>query len=75
MVIAELFPTLRQLPRSDKLEVMRFLLAELAKEEKMSALQSTIQASATEYPLRGLPLMVAEDFDEPMPELWNALSQ
>ena len=25
------------------------------------------------YPLRGLPLVVAEDFDAPMPDLWDAL--
>ena len=27
------------------------------------------------YPLRGLPIVIAEDFDEPMPELWESLSQ
>lgn len=25
------------------------------------------------YPLRGLPLKVAKDFDEPLPALWEAL--
>jgi hypothetical protein len=25
------------------------------------------------YPLRGLPLVIAEDFDAPMPDLWDAL--
>jgi antitoxin (DNA-binding transcriptional repressor) of toxin-antitoxin stability system len=25
------------------------------------------------YPLRGQPIAVAKDFDDPMPELWNAL--
>ncbi|WP_341737434.1 hypothetical protein [Microcoleus sp. CAWBG640] len=27
------------------------------------------------YPLRGMPLVIAEDFDEPMPDLWDAISQ
>ncbi|MGL5064665.1 MAG: hypothetical protein ACRC62_32180 [Microcoleus sp.] len=27
------------------------------------------------YPLRGMPLVIAEDFDEPMSDLWDALSQ
>lgn len=27
------------------------------------------------YPLRGLPIVIAEDFDEPMPELWRALGE
>lgn len=34
MTIAELFPTLRELPRADKLKVMQFLIAELAREEE-----------------------------------------
>lgn len=25
------------------------------------------------YPLRGLPLVIAEDFDAPMTDLWDAL--
>ena len=27
------------------------------------------------YPLRGFPIRIAEDFDEPMPELWDALEK
>ena len=27
------------------------------------------------YPLRGMPVIISEDFDEPMPELWDALSE
>ena len=34
MTIAELFPTLRELPRADKLKVMQFLISELAREEE-----------------------------------------
>ena len=37
-----LFPTLRSLPRADKLRVMQFLIAELAKEEEPS-----LQSGAT----------------------------
>jgi len=36
MTVAELLPMLRQLPRFEKLKVMQFLLAELAKEEEPS---------------------------------------
>jgi prevent-host-death family protein len=25
------------------------------------------------YPLRGIPIRIADDFDEPMPELWETL--
>jgi hypothetical protein len=45
MTIVELFPALRDLPRKDKLKVMQFLIAELAKEE-----EPTLQQGAT-YPL------------------------
>jgi len=27
------------------------------------------------YPLRGMPITFSKDFDEPMPELWEALEQ
>lgn len=42
MTVVELFPTLRNLPRADKLKVMQFLIAELAKEE-----EPTLQPGAT----------------------------
>ena len=31
--------------------------------------------SKTNYPLRGMPIEIATDFDEPMPELWETLSE
>ncbi len=34
MSLTELFPTLKKLPRADKLKVMQFLIAELAREEE-----------------------------------------
>jgi hypothetical protein len=34
MTVTELFPTLRNLPRADKLKVMQFLVTELAQEEE-----------------------------------------
>lgn len=27
------------------------------------------------YPLRGMPITIASDFDEPMSELWDALGE
>ncbi|PZV17509.1 MAG: hypothetical protein DCF22_03550 [Leptolyngbya sp.] len=42
MLTVELFPILKSLPRADKLRVMQFLIAELAKEE-----EPTLQAGAT----------------------------
>ncbi|MDF5718008.1 MAG: hypothetical protein PUP93_30125 [Rhizonema sp. NSF051] len=28
-----------------------------------------------EHPLRGIPITIPPDFDEPMPELWDAFEQ
>ncbi len=42
MTTAELFPRLRNLSRADKLKIMQFLIAELAREEEPS-----LQAGAT----------------------------
>ncbi|OCQ91953.1 hypothetical protein BCD64_26225 [Nostoc sp. MBR 210] len=42
MTAVDLFSTLRNLPRTEKLKVMQFLIAELAKEE-----EPTLQAGAT----------------------------
>jgi antitoxin (DNA-binding transcriptional repressor) of toxin-antitoxin stability system len=35
----------------------------------------TKRAIHQHYPLRGMPITIAEDFDEPMPELWEALGE
>jgi antitoxin (DNA-binding transcriptional repressor) of toxin-antitoxin stability system len=32
-------------------------------------------SSRGNYPLRGMPISISEDFDEPMPELWEALGE
>lgn len=42
MTVSALFPTLRSLSRADKLRVMQFLVAELAREE-----EPTLQPGAT----------------------------
>lgn len=42
MPTVDLFPMLRRLPRAEKLRVMQFLIAELAKEE-----EPTLEAGAT----------------------------
>ena len=32
-------------------------------------------ATVKNYPLRGMPIKIAPDFDNPMPELWDALGE
>jgi hypothetical protein len=45
MTVTELYPTLKSLPRADKLKVIQFLVAELAGEE-----EPTLQSGAI-YPI------------------------
>lgn len=35
----------------------------------------TYQDEVARFPLRGISISIAEDFDEPAPELWEALGQ
>jgi len=35
----------------------------------------TYRDGATRFPLRGISISIADDFDEPAPELWEALEQ
>jgi len=44
--------------------------------EAIAPLSHQIPASTeSRYPLRGLPLQMSEDFDAPMPELWESLGE
>ena len=42
---------------------------------KLVSATPQITEEAQELPLRGLPLGLSEDFDEPLEELWEALGQ
>ena len=46
MLLTELFPTVKSLPRADKLRLMQFLVVELAQEEGVSLL-----TAGAEYPV------------------------
>jgi prevent-host-death family protein len=37
--------------------------------------QKTKQTRPQHYPLRGMPIVISEDFDDCMPELWVALGK
>ncbi|MEG4515404.1 MULTISPECIES: hypothetical protein [unclassified Microcoleus] len=64
----------------DVLEVLLSFLRQtrLSKSEGFRAIDLAEISSAgltaqKHYPLRGMPLVIAEDFDEPMSDLWDAL--
>lgn len=65
MVLVEV---IRSLGVEEKLLLKRLL------DEEVATLQLTAHSSS-DYPLRGLPLVIAEDFDEPMLEMWEALGE
>lgn len=33
------------------------------------------ESQKSPYPLRGKPIKIADDFDEPIPELWNVVNE
>ena len=57
------------------IQAMLKLLKVMQPLPQAAAQQRNKQASNSAYPLRGLPLVMTEDFDEPMSELWEALSE
>jgi hypothetical protein len=52
MTVTELFPTLRNLPRADKLKVMQFLVTELAQEEEPTSHIPKVRQQSEEFQLR-----------------------
>lgn len=67
--ITVLAEVIRSLNASEKILLKQLL------DEEVAVLDQPAQTSSSDYLLRGLPLVIAEDFDQPMPELWEALSQ
>ena len=59
-----------KLPINEKWQLVQTLLSAI-QEDTMSP-QTTPEKT---YPLRGLPITISDDFDEPMSELWEALGE
>ena len=65
---------IKKLPVEQRNEVIKFI--EFL-EFKAGNIDLISQETKTikNYPLRGKPITIASDFDEPMPELWEALAE
>jgi hypothetical protein len=65
---------IKQLPLEQRNEVIKFI--EFL-EFKAGNVDIILQKTTTtkNYPLREKPIIIASDFDEPMPELWEALAE
>ncbi|MGD1953209.1 MAG: hypothetical protein ACFB14_26720 [Leptolyngbyaceae cyanobacterium] len=70
----ELMQVIEQSP-DELIRAMLDLIKVMQLDSKADVQQQSGQVFSSAYPLRGLPLTVSEDFDEPMPELWEALEQ
>lgn len=64
----------RQLSVGDRLNLMNFILQSLT-QDLTAPTHANAQPPENHYPLRGLPIEIAEDFDAPLPELWEALDE
>ena len=73
MTLQELEAQLIKLPVSEKWKLVNTLLSSI-KEDTASNTEETKETEKV-YPLRGLPITISDDFDEPMSELWEALAE
>ena len=68
MTPKELQNQVLKLSINEKWQLVQTLLSAIQEETK-----DTLKSSEKKYPLRGLPIKISDDFDEPMTELWEAL--
>lgn len=69
MNLQDLQSQILQLPTQDKLQLVQILLNAIQKDTSPQPPAEKI------YPLRGLPITISEDFDDPLPELWEAMTK
>jgi hypothetical protein len=70
MTLQNLQNQVLKLPTNKKWQLVQTLLSAIQK-DTMSP-QITPEKI---YPLRGFPITISDDFDEPMSELWEALAE
>lgn len=70
MTLQDIQSQILKLPTQDKWQLVQTLLNAIQKD---TTAPKTIPEKT--YPLRGLPITISEDFDNPMPELWEALTE
>jgi hypothetical protein len=70
MTLQDIQSQILKLPTQDKWQLVQTLLNAIQKDTTNPKI--IIEKI---YPLRGLPITISEDFDDPMPELWEALTE
>ncbi|MBW4565098.1 MAG: hypothetical protein KME32_29180 [Mojavia pulchra JT2-VF2] len=80
MSIEELEQQLLSLDLAQRIRILQLLAQSLTVPSASQPSRSPDELDLTrdrnpEHPLRGIPITIPPDFDEPMPELWDALEQ
>ena len=78
MSIQTLEQQVLSLDLTERIRLLQLLAQSLTAPSTLQASQSTDELDLTrdrspQHPLRGMPITIPPDFDEPMPELWDAL--
>lgn len=70
MTLQDLQSQILQLPTQDKWQLVQILLNAIQKDTNIPH-----PPPEKTYPLRGLPITISKDFDAPLPELWEAMTE
>jgi hypothetical protein len=71
MTVQEMEKQLLALTPTEKVKIIQMLVQSLV----VTPASPPVEAVGNKYPLRGIPIEIPPDFDEPMPELWGELGQ
>jgi conjugal transfer/entry exclusion protein len=80
MSIEELEQQLLSLDLAQRIRILQLLAQSLTAPSGLQSSRSPDELDLTrdrspQHPLRGIPINIPPDFDEPMPELWDALEE
>lgn len=70
MTLEDIQNQVLKLPIKEKWQLVQILLNAIQKDT--TSPETTPKKT---YPLRGLPITISDDFDEPMSEMWDALGE
>jgi hypothetical protein len=67
---------LEKIPEPMQMSVLNFIRSLSSNIAPLHSTEIGVESSFQKhYPLRGMPIHIAPDFDEPMIDLWDALSE
>jgi hypothetical protein len=66
---------LEKIPEPMQLSVLDFIRSLGNRDPAASQAENVTDTTTKNYPLRGMSIQIAPDFDEPMTDLWAALGE